>query len=64
MRVRVTVQRDGKIAAMAVEQSSGSESLDREAEATLKQAEPLPPMPTGVPGEIIELVFPLSFRLE
>jgi protein TonB len=62
--IHVTIQRDGHIAAMSIEHGSGSESLDREALATLKRADPLPPMPAGVPGAVMELVFPLRFHLE
>lgn len=62
--LHVTIQRDGHIAAMSVEHGSGSDLLDREAIATLKRAEPLPPIPTGVPGTTLDLVFPLRFHLE
>jgi periplasmic protein TonB len=62
--LRVTIERDGHIAAMSIEHGSGSESLDREALATLKRADPLPPIPAGVPGATIDLVFPLRFHLE
>jgi protein TonB len=62
--LHVTIQRDGQIAAMSIEHGSGWEPLDREALATLKRADPLPPVPASVPGATIDLVFPLSFRLE
>jgi periplasmic protein TonB len=62
--LHVTIQRDGQIAAMSIEHGSGSEALDREALATLKRADPLPPIPAGVPGATIDLEFPLRFHLE
>jgi protein TonB len=62
--VHVTVQRDGHIAAMSIEHGSGFESLDREALATLKRADPLPPVPAGMPGATMELSFPLRFQME
>ncbi|MDR3533774.1 MAG: energy transducer TonB [Rhodopila sp.] len=62
--VHVTIQRDGRITAMSIERGSGSESLDGEALATLKRADPLPAIPSSVPGATMELVFPLRFHLE
>jgi protein TonB len=62
--LHVIIQRDGQIAAMSIEHGSGSEVLDREALATLKRADPLPPIPAGVPGATIDLEFPLRFHLE
>lgn len=64
VRVRVLVRRNGQIDSLAIDQGSGSDRLDREALATLRRAEPLPPIPASVAGETMELVFPLSFRLE
>ena len=62
--VHVTIQRDGQIAAMSIEHGSGFEALDREALATLKRADPLPPVPASIPGAPLELVFPLRFQLD
>jgi periplasmic protein TonB len=62
--VHVTVQRDGRIVAMSIEHGSGFDQLDREALATLKRADPLPPIPPGVPGTTMELAFPISFQME
>jgi periplasmic protein TonB len=64
VELRVTIRRNGTIVAISVEHSSGSDILDREALATLKRADPLPPIPAGVPGPTIELIFPLGFHLE
>lgn len=62
--VHVTIQRDGEISALSVDQGSGSKLLDREALATLKRAEPLPPVPAGLGGATMDLEFPLRFHLE
>ena len=62
--VHVKVERDGHILSMAVEQGSGSALLDQEALATLKRAEPMPAVPSVVPGAVVDLVFPLRFALE
>ena len=64
VRVRVLVRRNGQIDSVAIDQGSGPDRLDREALATLRRAEPLPPIPASVAGETMGLVFPLSFRLE
>jgi protein TonB len=62
--VDVTIQRDGEIVAMMIKRGSGSHSLDDEALATLKRADPLPAMPPDVPGQTMALMFPLRFHLE
>jgi protein TonB len=62
--VDVTIRRDGGIVTMTIEHGSGSQLLDDEALATLKRADPLPAMPTEVPGATMALMFPLRFHLE
>jgi periplasmic protein TonB len=62
--VDVTIRRDGGIVSMTIQQGSGSQSLDDEALATLKRADPLPAMPAEVPGTTMALKFPLRFHLE
>jgi periplasmic protein TonB len=62
--VDVTIRRDGEIVTMTIEHGSGSQLLDDEALATLKRADPLPAMPSEVPGATMALMFPLRFHLE
>jgi periplasmic protein TonB len=62
--VDVTIRRDGGIVTMTIEHGSGSQLLDDEALATLKRADPLPAMPTELPGATMALMFPLRFHLE
>jgi protein TonB len=62
--IDVTIQRSGEIVAMTIEHGSGSRSIDDEALATLKRADPLPAIPADVPGATMALMFPLRFHLE
>jgi protein TonB len=49
-RVRFTIDRDGKLLGYEILASSGHRILDEAAIATLKRAEPFPPMPADLPG--------------
>lgn len=59
--IRFTMDRQGKVLAVSLERSSGIRSLDREAQALPKRAQPLPKPPEDVKGETIELVVPVEF---
>jgi periplasmic protein TonB len=61
--VRFTMTRLGRVLSYRLENSSGHESLDREALALIERAQPLPPLPDEVPNATIELVLPLRFQL-
>ncbi|WP_395396602.1 TonB family protein [Novosphingobium sp. BL-8A] len=59
--IRFTMDRQGKILSVSLERSSGIRSLDQEALALPKRAQPLPKPPEDVKGESIELVVPVEF---
>jgi protein TonB len=61
--LRFTLGRDGSVLSHSIEKSSGSEILDREVEATLRRASPLPPPPPGVKGDELNFRFPIRFQL-
>lgn len=57
------IDRQGRIISHRLQRSSGHEALDREVEAMLQRAQPLPAMPADMPGDRLELVVPVQFRL-
>jgi protein TonB len=61
--LRFTLGRDGSVLSHSIEKSSGSEILDREVEATLRRAAPLPPPPPNLKGDELNFRFPIRFRL-
>ena len=59
--IRFAMDRQGKVLSVSLERSSGIRSLDQEALALPKRAQPLPKPPEDVRGESIELVVPVEF---
>lgn len=59
--IRFVMDREGRVTSVRLEQSSGFRSLDAEALALPKRAQPLPKPPESVPGDAIELVVPVEF---
>ena len=59
--MRFIMDRQGKVLSVRLERSSGFRSLDKEALALPKRAQPLPKPPEDVKGEAIELVVPVEF---
>lgn len=57
------IDRQGRVLEYRLEESSGHALLDREIEAMIQRADPLPAMPDDVPGERLELVVPVEFSL-
>ena len=62
--VRFTVDRGGRLLALAISTGSGHAALDDEALATLRRAEPLPPLPPEITAAQLEFVLPLRFNLK
>lgn len=62
-QLRFRVDRRGGVLAARIERSSGSAVLDDEAVAVVARAAPLPPPPAEMPGDAVELVVPVQFRL-
>lgn len=61
--LRLAVARNGKVAEMTIETSSGAEILDRAALDMVHRADPLPPLPASVPGPLAEFRVPIEFVL-
>jgi protein TonB len=59
-----TLDRDGRVLAAGIARTSGSASLDAEALALIRRADPLPPPPPEVPGGTVTLTVPLRFSLQ
>ncbi len=59
--IRFVMDRQGKVLSVRLERSSGFRSLDNEALALPKRAQPLPKPPEDVKGEAVELVVPVEF---
>jgi protein TonB len=63
VKVEFTIDREGRIVASHVAQSSGSSALDAEALATLRRANPLPAPPVKAADATFYLVLPIHFRI-
>ncbi|WP_211295115.1 energy transducer TonB family protein [Novosphingobium guangzhouense] len=59
--IRFAIDRDGRVLSVQLERSSGVRSLDQEALALPRRAQPLPAPPPEVKGATIELVVPVEF---
>lgn len=64
VRVRILIDRGGRLMTSEVVGSSGSALLDEEALEILKRASPLPRLPVGVQGETLSLNIPIRFRIK
>lgn len=62
--LRFTMDRKGKVLSASIDKSSGFSLLDEETLALIHRAEPLPPPPPEVTGDLIELVVPVQFFLK
>jgi protein TonB len=58
------LDRGGHVVAHRLEKSSGSDILDREVEAMLARAEPMPAPPEKLAGSALEYSFPIRFRID
>ena len=61
--VTLTLDRSGHVLSVKLVRSSGSPSLDEEAVALVRRADPLPPMPADVAGNTITFTLPITFFL-
>lgn len=57
------LDRNGHVLSYRIKTSSGFPELDREVEAMIKRAEPLPPIPADIAQARLELQVPVQFRL-
>jgi protein TonB len=63
VEVEFTINREGRVVASRVTQSSGSPTLDAEALATLRRANPLPAPPVQAAEATLDLALPIHFRI-
>lgn len=64
MQIRFTMDRQGNVLASEVIATAGFILLDRAALAMLNHAQPLPPPPTEISGQILEMDLPVQFSLQ
>ena len=62
VQVHFTMLRDGSVVEVKLKTSSGEPLLDDEAIATVRRAEPLPPIPVALPDRL-NILIPVDFRL-
>ncbi|WP_111640741.1 energy transducer TonB [Marinimicrobium alkaliphilum] len=62
-RVRFSMDRRGRVIEADLDQSSGYFLLDREVQAVVRRAQPLPEPPDDVPGEVLEMVWRVQFEI-
>lgn len=63
--VAFSLDRDGRILSLRLDESSGVPLLDEAALETIRRAAPFPPPPAGLPFAVIEDIYlPVRFRLE
>jgi periplasmic protein TonB len=58
-----TLDRNGKVLASHVTQTSGFASLDQETIDTVRRAQPFPPPPADMPGEAFDFTVPIRFNI-
>ena len=63
-KVRVTVDRSGKIASFEMIQATGHDELDREVPKLMNRIDPLPAPPADVSEDQLTFVLPLSWVLQ
>ncbi|MFQ5346217.1 MAG: energy transducer TonB [Rhodothalassiaceae bacterium] len=63
-KVRVTVDRSGKIANFEIIQATGHNELDREVPKLMRRIDPLPKPPSEVSDEQLTFVLPLTWVLQ
>jgi protein TonB len=61
--VRFTIDRQGNVLSSALEESSGHDTLDQAAVELPRRASPLPPPPSAVARDRMELVVPVRFAI-
>lgn len=61
--LRLTIERDGRLAEVTVAETSGSPILDEAALEMARRAAPLPPLPQSEAVERVVMLVPIAFRL-
>lgn len=63
VKVHFELDRDGRVLAVSLEDSSGHRSLDQEALALVRRVAPFPAPPAAIAGEHISLAVPVAFEV-
>jgi protein TonB len=58
-----SVNRNGHVLAHEIVRSSGHPELDKEVTSLIERAQPLPPFPTSMPEDKLNLTVPIRFSL-
>jgi protein TonB len=61
--LRFAMRRSGHVVAWRIERSTGHDDLDDAVEQMIRSASPLPAPPEELPGDPVEMVVPVRFRL-
>ena len=61
--VSIVIDRQGRVLSVNLQQGSGVNLFDREALATIRRADPLPPLPAEMRGETLALTLPVQFNM-
>jgi periplasmic protein TonB len=64
VQVFFSLDRQGRVIDSRVVRSSGTSALDDEALAIVRRAQPFPPLPPELPGERVDLNWPIRFNLK
>jgi len=59
----VVIERSGKVSQLEVATSSGAEILDQAALSMMRRADPVPPVPASMAGDLIQFWVPIDFGL-
>lgn len=62
-KVRLRIDRDGRVLERAMVESTGERMLDQAALDTVRRANPFPAVPSEYPGETLEITVPINFFL-
>jgi protein TonB len=59
----LVVERSGRVSELKIATSSGAEILDEAALAMVRRADPMPPVPRSMTGDLIQFWIPVDFAL-
>ncbi len=62
--IRIRIDRFGNIRYSALEDTTGSNELDRAALDMVRRANPVPAVPDSYPGEMFEFLIPVKFQIQ
>ncbi len=62
--IEFAILKDGKVAGLKIQKSSGDQALDRPAFGAITKANPLPPLPANFTGQFLYLRFTFQYNPE